>query len=328
MNTSTPATPYRSESVDPSAFADQGYLVLRGLLGESDLKPVRDELSAMIDRRARALHASGSLRDLHEDAPFATRFGLLMAEDPAIQDGFDVTSLRGPAMWRFLRTPRLLDAVEALIGPEISLNPIAHVRAKPPQSQTADRVKGFFSVPWHQDSAVMLPEADGSEIITVWLPLLDATEEMGCLTVLPGAHKAGHLPHEVVPAYGTAIIPAAMPRIPPARLPVRRGDVILMHRHCPHHSAPNRSQVCRWSLDLRFQRTGDHCGRPWQPVLPLRSGPHGDVDPGHAVWDRAWAESLANGGGRVVHRIGAARDRRAPVGSACDNARAPRPGPR
>jgi ectoine hydroxylase-related dioxygenase (phytanoyl-CoA dioxygenase family) len=149
---------------------------------------------------------------------------------------------------------------------------------------------------------VILPEADASEILTVWLPLLDATVEMGCLQVIPGGHRQGHLPHVATPEYGTSIKPSAMPRTRPVPLPVTRGDVVIMHRHCPHHSTPNRSTVCRWSLDLRFQRTGDHSGRPWQPVLPLRVDGR-DVDVGHAAWDQAWAECLANGGGRIVHRL-------------------------
>lgn len=302
--TTTHASALRSNplsAADVASFADQGYLVVRNLFTEADLQPVRDELTQAIDRHARELQAAGTLSDLHAEAPFATRFGLLMAQTPAIQDGFDVAQLRGPALWRFLHTARLLDAVAALIGDEISLNPIAHVRAKPPQHQTADGVKGYFSVPWHQDSGVILPEADASEILTVWLPLLDATTEMGCLQVIPGGHRHGHLPHIAAPGYGTSIKPSAMPPTRAVPVPIMRGDAIIMHRHCPHHSTPNRSAGCRWSLDLRFQRTGDHSGRPWQPVLPLRSGGR-DIDVGHATWDQAWATCLANGGGRIVHR--------------------------
>ncbi|HYE07129.1 MAG TPA: phytanoyl-CoA dioxygenase family protein [Planctomycetota bacterium] len=290
---------------EAATFAADGVLVARGLLADADLAPVRDELAAAIDRRAVALHAEGALREMHRDAPFATRFGLLMAQTPRIQDGFDVEPLRGREMFRFFSTPRLLDALERLIGPEISCNPIAHIRAKPPQAQTADDVKGYFSVPWHQDSGVTLAEADASEIVTVWLPLTEATEEMGCLQVLPGAHRLGHLPHDRVAGYGTTIRADRLPRIAPRKLPVRGGDVVFMHRHCPHHSTPNRSQRCRWSLDLRFQRTGDHNGRPWQPDVVVRSR----RDPASAMtsyerWCGLWDECLAKpGGGRIEHRL-------------------------
>ena len=286
-----------------ASFRDEGVLVAKGLVSESDLQPVRDEIAEWIDRRAAELHAAGKIRDLHRDAPFTKRFGLLMAQSGEIQSGFDVVPLFGRALFRFTHTPRLLDALSQLIGPELSLNPIHHLRAKPPQEQCSDSSKGYFSVPWHQDSGVTLAEADASEIVTTWLPLGDATEEMGCLQVLPGANRLGHLPHVAVPGYGTSVKPSAMPPIQPRRLPVHAGDVVFMHRHLPHHSTPNRSQDCRWSLDLRFQRTGDHNGRPWQPDVVVRS-PSGLPIADHETWVRRWQEALAKPDGyRVAHRL-------------------------
>jgi hypothetical protein len=290
-------------AAEVAAFRDEGVLVARGLLAEADLQPVRDELAEWIDRRANDLHAAGKIRELHADAPFTRRFGLLMAQSAEIQSGFDVVPLYGRALFRFTHTPRLLDALEQLVGPELSLNPIHHVRGKPPQAQCSDSHKGYFSVPWHQDSGVTLAEADASEIVTTWLPLGDATEEMGCLQVLPGAHRLGHLTHVVVPGYGTSVKPSAMPPITPRRLPVHAGDVVFMHRHTPHHSTPNRSQDCRWSLDLRFQRTGDHNGRPWQPDFVVRS-PAGRPIADYETWVRRWQEALSKPeGGRVAHRV-------------------------
>jgi phytanoyl-CoA hydroxylase len=305
---SAPATPVSTVPLSPedlTAFAEQGFLIARGLLRAEDLEPVRQELSAAIDRKAHALLADGVLSDLHEDLPFGKRFGYLMAQSPRIQEGFDVNQLRGQAMFGFLHHQRLLDAMEQLLGTEVSCNPIQHVRAKPPQQQTADANKGYFSVPWHQDSGVNVVEADASNIITTWIPLVDVDESMGCLQVMPQAHRHGHLPHDASGGYGTAIKAANMPKLAPLKCPVRAGDVIIMHRHCPHHSTPNRSDRCRWSLDLRWHTTGHNSGRPWQPEFVVRS----QRDPAsvmndHDTWDRLWRECLASpGGGRVVHRV-------------------------
>jgi len=298
------ASPLTSSQCD--AFAQEGVLLARGLLDPGALMGIKRELTEAIDRRARELFASRAIANLHQDAPFAQRYGLLMAQSPAIQDGFDVVPLFGRELFAFFHHPLLLDALSQLIGPELSLNPIHHIRAKPPQAQTAENVKGYFSVPWHQDSGVTVAEADASQIITVWLPLEDASEEMGCLQVLPGAHRLGHLTHVAIPGYGTSIRAADMPGITPRRMPMVSGDVLFMHRHCPHHSTPNRSKHCRWSLDCRFHATGDNSGRPWQPELRVRS----QVDPGsvridHAAWVCAWQECLARGDGRTVHRVAA-----------------------
>ena len=291
----------RLSNVDQAAFARDGYVVARGLLADAELAPVRQELAAWLDHRARELHAAGTLPDLHEGADFNTRYGLLMAQNGAIQDGFDVMFLRGAATWRFFHTPALLDAVESLIGPEISLNPISHYRAKPPVSQTRDDLKGYFAVPWHQDSAVIVEEADDSAILTTWIPLVDVTEEMGCLQVLPAGHRQGHLPHLNAAGYGTSIKPSAMPPGKPAKLEVRVGDVVFMHRHCPHHSGPNRSQRCRWSFDMRYHRTGGNSGRPWQPEAVVRSATL-PVSQDHQAWCRAWERCLADGHGGGRHR--------------------------
>ncbi len=284
-----------------AAFSNDGYVVTRGLLTDADLAPVRHELAAWLDRRAGELHAAGTLPELHAQADFSTRYGLLMAQNGAIQDGFDVMFLRGAATWEFFHTPALLDAVEALIGPEISLNPISHYRAKPPIGQTRDDLKGYFAVPWHQDSAVIVEEADASPILTTWIPLVDVTEEMGCLQVLPGGHRQGHLPHLNAIGYGTSIQPSAMPVGRPMKLAVRVGDVVFMHRHCPHHSGPNRSQRCRWSFDMRYHRTGDNSGRPWQPEAVVRSAEL-PVSRDHHAWSRAWEQCLADNRGGGRHR--------------------------
>ncbi len=306
-----PSVPSTSSTQPPlsaderAAFAREGYVIACGVLSADDLAPVHAELSAAIDAKARALHAAGQLADLHVDEPFSRRFGFLMAQNPAIQHGFDVNQLRGPALFRFLHAPRLLDAVEQLIGGEITCNPIQHVRAKPPQHQTADANKGYFSVPWHQDSGVTIAEADASDILTTWIALVDVDESMGPVQVLPGVHRGGHLDHDAGEGYGTAIRAALLPRVAPVKCLMQAGDVLIMHRHCPHHSTPNRSDRCRWSLDLRYHVTGHNSGRPWQPefVVRSRSGTH-PVMADHAAWDRRWRECLAQSdGARVAHRL-------------------------
>lgn len=304
MTLPAPATvlagPLSPETV--ASFTRDGYAIGRGVVSDADLQPVRTELAAWLDAKARELHAAGTLAELHADADFNTRYGLLMAQNPAIQDGFDVMYLRGQATFGFFHTPRLLDAVQQLIGPEISLNPISHYRAKPPIAQTVDALKGYFAVPWHQDTAVTVPEADASEIITCWIPLVDVDIAMGCLQVLPGAHRLGYLEHHASAGYGTAIKPELMPRTTPVKLEVRAGDAIFMHRLCPHHSGPNRTQRCRWSFDMRFHRTGDNSGRPWQPEFVLRSA-NVPVATDHAAWATAWERCLAAGGSHGKHRV-------------------------
>jgi hypothetical protein len=118
------------------AFREEGVLVAEDVLDEADLAPVIAEYEAWIDRRARQLQAAGEIADIHEGASFDRRFALLYAQSPDIGRGMDIMEARGPAMFAFLRNTNLLDAVECLVGPEITCNPIQHIRAKPPAASS------------------------------------------------------------------------------------------------------------------------------------------------------------------------------------------------
>jgi len=97
----------------------------------------------------------------------------------------------GPAVFDLLTNSDLLDAVESLLGPELTSNPIQHVRIKPPLKSLmgTDVRPHIVATDWHQDRGVTLEEADNSQLITVWLAVTDATEHNGCLQVIPGSHK-------------------------------------------------------------------------------------------------------------------------------------------
>ena len=154
-------------------FNNRGVIIARDALTHDDQQPLIDELSTWIEERAQVLHAEGKLTDLHKDAPFATRYGLLFQQYREIGQGMDIMQMRGPATFDFLRNRNLLDAVESLVGPEITCNPIQHVRAKPPSN--FGHSSWSHGVPWHQDAAVMMKEATESNVITCWLPLSVST---------------------------------------------------------------------------------------------------------------------------------------------------------
>ena len=265
------------------------------------MQPVIDELSAWINARARTLHEEGEIADLHEDAPFAARYGLLFKQCPEIGRGMDIMHYRGRAMFAFLRNENLLDLIESLLGPELICNPIQHLRSKPPQAYENREGPSFHNAPWHQDAGVMMPEAEGSDVVTCWLPLAEATVETGCMEVLPGLVETGYLRH--LAAGGTTIAPEAMPQIEPFPLECKRGDVVLMSRFTPHRSTPNYSDQCRWSLDLRYQPTGAHTGRTGHPDFVARSrrDPSSELTD-YEEWCRLWIDAFDNPHGVVAHR--------------------------
>ena len=221
-------------------FRENGVVVVENVVTEADLAPLIKAHEAWIDRRARQLHDAGKITDLAENEGFGTRFAKLYEQSPEIEKGLDVMHARLPEMFAFLHNDNLLDAVECLVGPDITCSPIQHIRAKPPATSSGTGA-GFYNVPWHQDSGVTWDEADNSEIVTCWMALVDATVENGCMEVLPGAWKLGHLTHQA--EGGTTIRPDLMPDIESRAVPVGRGGLVFMHRHTPHHSTPNYSRL-------------------------------------------------------------------------------------
>jgi ectoine hydroxylase-related dioxygenase (phytanoyl-CoA dioxygenase family) len=128
---------------------------------------------------------------------------------------------------------------------------------------------------WHQDRGVGLEEFNRTHFITTWIPITRATEENGCLFVIPGSHRGAvidHCPGGVTSFdAGVVQIPEALLPGEPVPVPMQPGDVLLLHPNLVHSSGVNRSRGIRWSFDIRFQRTGDPSGRPEWPTVAVRS---------------------------------------------------------
>ena len=275
-------------------FEANGFLLVRGALGDADLDPLIAEYEAFIDRRARQLHAEGKISDPHADAPFDRRLALICKECDEIYPELDIMKLRAKAAFAFLRNESLLDMVEAFVGPEITCSPIQHMRAKVPQGLLATSGRDPHVLPWHQDAGVTWEEADNEFILTVWLPLTRADESNGCLQVMPGVVGTGLRPHVTRAGKGTVIVDEHMPDSDPVILPMNKGDVLFFHKETPHRSTQNLTDTVRWSMDLRYQRTGTPTGRPFHPefVARSRANPASELKD-WAEWDRLWAAAQA-----------------------------------
>ena len=308
---------------DLEKFNEQGYLVARDVLDpETDLAPVFDEYDQLLDRLSRMWLERGTITNAFEGMPFNQRLVKIAVATrgnyyPYIDISFTQTDVEekmpvhtGPAVFNVLRSPRLLDAVEQFIGPEIYCNPVQHVRIKPPENALPEDMLSDSSVgytAWHQDQGVIIPDADESDILTVWIPVVEATEENGCMAVVPGSHKTGLVPHcpakpelKHVHILEERLGGDAIP------VPLNPGDALFMHKLTMHRSLPNRSNDIRWSFDLRYNPTGQATGRPWFPGFVARSkaSPESvlsDPEEWASLWDRA-GEILAAGPTPVYNR--------------------------
>ena len=287
-------------------FEAQGFLLVEDLLDpRDDLGPVLDEYADVLESLAARLQADGSVSDTFSGLPFVERLvALCEASGRALPDAFDFSLPQngvgpetpiqvGPAVFGLLTNPRLLDLVEEMIGPEIFSNPVQHIRMKLPQHVVPDGCTSglITAVPWHQDNGVVMPEADAATILTVWLPLVDATVENGCLAVVPRSHTSELQPHCPTP-HGLQIPAEFVDQVHAQPVPMRAGSVLLMTQRTVHSSLENiTDNQVRISMDLRYQPIGQATGRPaFAPAgFVARSHEHPDRvlnDP--AVWAERW----------------------------------------
>lgn len=272
-------------------FLEEGYVVIQNGLTEADFAPFIRAYEAAIDQKARDLLSQNRISDLFENEPFERRLVCLAEADEETYRGadndFDLMFVRQPAVFEFLRNPRLLDLIESILGPEITCSPIQHIRPKLPADLWDG--KSSYVAPWHQDAQVHTDDADPHFILTVWIPLCDTDEDNGCLQIIPRAHRAS----TVYWSPGFGISPENMPDQEIVSLPMKKGDVLFLHKLMPHASELNRTDRIRWSLDLRYQKAGTPSGRSCYPdfVARSRSNPNAELRD-FKTWDRLWADAL------------------------------------
>jgi phytanoyl-CoA hydroxylase len=293
-------------------FHEDGYLKVDALISPTGvLDPLVREYEGVLDRLATTLHAAGRIAETYAGLSFSDRLIQIEAEtndtnaqffDFSLPQGnvkVDTPMWLGPAVFRALTDPRLLDAVESIIGGEIYSNPVQHVRIKVPErlgarDEETGRTK-MGATNWHQDNGVVLPVADASNILTVWFSLSDARQEHGCLQVIPRSHLNGLLPHCPAGPGGLEIPERVASRDDALPLPTRRGDVIFMDKRTIHSSLSNVSDEIRWSLDLRYNPIGQATGRGAFPGFVARSRQHpGSELRSHEAWADLWYQARAH----------------------------------
>lgn len=308
---------------DARRFDDDGYLVVRGLLDpRRDVDPVGDAFASLIDalatvyaaelgassvdtgayrsigeRLALLLGASGG-DALHHLAPVLSVFS------PRFRWRSDLPSAQVPELFALMRNPALLDAVEALVGPEIYASPIYHLNLKlaPRYLALADAIArearrrspsltahyGFevARTPWHMDAIAGLRDSHASRIVVAWIPVTQADGTRGSLLLVPGSHRlavrAGPFPEALIEQ---AVAIEAVP-----------GDVVFMRNTLVHASTQNRSdEDVRWACNFRYLPVGEPNGRPYLPgfVARSRADPTTELTNPN-VWAAMWTRALGN----------------------------------
>jgi hypothetical protein len=145
-----------------------------------------------------------------------------------------------------IRHPRILDAVEDVIGPDIlcwgSSFFIKEVR-----------IPGFVS--WHQDSTYWGLEPP--DVVTAWVALSDSTAANGAMRVIPASHKLDQIPHndtfrpDNLLSRGQEIM-VEVDAAKAVMLALQAGEMSLHHVRLIHGSDPNPSDQRRIGFAIRY----------------------------------------------------------------------------
>ena len=147
---------------------------------------------------------------------------------------------------RLVHHPKILDAVEDVIGPDIlcwTTNFFIKEASNP----------GFVS--WHQDATYW--GLDPDDVITAWVAFTDATPENGYMQFLPGSHKIDQLPHvdtfhkDNLLSRGQEIS-VEVDKSKGVGVPLKAGEMSLHHIKLVHGSEPNRTSDRRIGLAIRY----------------------------------------------------------------------------
>ena len=156
------------------------------------------------------------------------------------------THLLLPFAADLVRHPRILDAVEALLGPDILCwTSTWFVKDAKTDAQTI----------WHQDATHfgLRPHLH----VTAWLALSEASEEAGCMRFVPGTSRNGMMRHitnaapNSINSAGQRTV-ADFPAEDAVPVPLAPGEFSIHHTLAVHASGPNRADDRRIGIGISY----------------------------------------------------------------------------
>ena len=239
---------------DLAIYRHTGHLTVRGLFGAHTTAALIDDIQHWGEDFLAELPAAQ--RGWYVDGGVKARAVLRKLDNP---------HHHREAVRELARAPALVQLVESLIGPGVSVY-FSQIFFKPPE--------GGGPKPAHQDNFYFGP-SDIEGVVTAWIALDDATLENGCLFFGEGSNRGPVYAHEA-PAnepFNLQLPAAILQRQPMTPAPVLRGGVSFHHGNTFHQSAPNLSPHWRRACALHYVNAltrFEHPALPYDEALKLR----------------------------------------------------------
>jgi len=238
-----------SEQVQES-YDENGYIVLQGVFDSKEIEALRVETGRI------CLGERGDLIGAEEVVSKAQTADDAMREVLAIHFPHKVSEL----MHSTLTKPAIVDALQAIIGPDI----------KCMQSMLFVKNAGKPGQAWHQDE-YYIPTRDQS-LTGVWIALDDARVDNGGLWLHPGSHKHGIIwrtKDHGDPRFDSSQEAYDFPYAREGGVPVEAnaGDVVIFHGYGLHRSLNNtRKEGYRRAIVNHVMNARSYL--PWNMGVP------------------------------------------------------------
>src|SRR5262245_51766398 len=187
-----------------------GYLVMEQLMDASLLDQVRRRVDQLFEQEGAQAGAE------FKQEPHSRRLANLVD--------------KGEVFERVIATPRVLECMEHVLGPQFKLSSL-NVRSADPNND--------WTQPLHADSGAVADERGYWVCNSVWM-LDDFTPENGATRMVPGSHRWGRAP--AAEMYG--------PHPEEILLTGRAGDVVIMNAHMWHGGTANRTAAHRRAMHV------------------------------------------------------------------------------
>jgi len=275
---------------DREFYHANGYVCLRDVLPQALLDDCRIVLESWVDSMARTWQEQRLISDLKEAEDFDHRFYELWKDagkpHHSRSPRHELVKLQPQRVFQMLAHDSLVDAASFLLGTdEIISHGIWNSRPKAPSSR-------FTDTPMHQDAQYYRDQA-GTHIVSMWFPLHAVDEERSCLAVSPVPDFEMARLYENDESTDTGFVgihPDEAKQLKQIPISMQPGDLLCFTELTPHGAWPNRTDLMRWSMDVRF--VGAERAHPdaMQHGLQVRSKDP-DKLTSYETWLNKWDES-------------------------------------
>ncbi len=224
-------------------YQTNGYLLKKGLVSQEDISQIQVEIEDIHNRMAEnPIEGIGISWEVYDSEDHPPRIKQLMHSE-----------LVSPTLNSLLRSAALLDVLEAMMGPDISL---FHSKLLPKAGGDGT------SIPWHQDYAYWKNEDNKPVMINCQLAISEANLYNGCIQFVPGSHNWGLQEHERKhQTFGVFLPGHYQEREDAVAVEMEPGDGVFFNALIIHGSAPNNSDSDRLMNTFAYNVTGNGTGR-------------------------------------------------------------------